>query len=145
MRRLPLIVLLTMVIGPSMAMAQQQHIYKWTDGQGIAHFSDSPPPRGTKYEELQTGADPAAAGSSAAPAQVVSSESAATATKSERIEDNAANRKKLCDQLSKNMTLLQGDAPLTVDSAESDQQTMSEDRRDEELANAQQQYDQYCK
>ncbi|KLD75664.1 hypothetical protein Y886_25625, partial [Xanthomonas hyacinthi DSM 19077] len=28
--------------------------YKWKDAQGVTHYSDSPPPAGTKVEKIKT-------------------------------------------------------------------------------------------
>ena len=28
-----------------------QTVYKWTDEQGVVHFSDNPPPRGQQFEK----------------------------------------------------------------------------------------------
>lgn len=147
MRRLPLICLLVLFLAPALACAEQ-HIYQWTDANGITHYSDSPPPRGVKYKNLQATMDSVGAASASSSAKTVAAATPtepAAATKPENIQDTPDNRKKLCTNLSSNMKLLQGSAPLIIDGAEGKQQALSKDGRAKQLATAQAQYNQYCK
>lgn len=44
-----------------------QTVYRWTDEKGVVHFSDSSPPKGTKYERHRLPAAPAVAVTGRAP------------------------------------------------------------------------------
>lgn len=150
MRRLSLVCLIVLLLGPAMAFADQ-HIYQWTDANGTTHYSDSPPPDGVKYKNMQAIADsvsPASASSSAKVAATAAATGPATPTsaaKPKRVEDTPDNRKKMCTKLSSNMQLLQGSAPVLIGDTKGQQQSLSKDQRAKALAKTQVQYDQYCK
>ena len=60
------------------------------------------------------------------------------------IADTAANRKAICDNLTKNMDMLSGSGPLSVDDKNGQRVTMDDTRRRQEMSMAQDQYKQYC-
>ncbi|HJU25286.1 MAG TPA: DUF4124 domain-containing protein [Rhodanobacteraceae bacterium] len=124
-------------------------VYKWKDANGTTHYSDVPPPAGSKYERVSissnvataVAATPTPAGS-AAPAAVAN---AGTQTaQADRIADTPDNRAQLCKQLDSNIALLNSDQPITAGDAETPQHNMSDVQRRQELATAQAQKKQYC-
>ena len=50
MRRLPIAIVLLLV-----APLVSAQVYKWTDAHGTTHYSESPPPTGTKYSQVKIG------------------------------------------------------------------------------------------
>lgn len=85
-----------------------EKVYKWKDANGIVHFSDAPPPKGTEFDNVKivnqstaiTQTDTAAAAPAAGDA----------AAKPEQDNSNAAR----CDNAQKRVALLSSNLPLTV-------------------------------
>jgi hypothetical protein len=142
MRRIspPLLLILLLVL--PLAVAAQ--VYKWTDASGTVHFSDSPPPQGTKYTNVKTSLSAAAAATPVASTPAPSTQADKPAEKPKRIENTPENRSKLCTELKTNIALLQGDQPLTVDDDKGQRTAMPDERRRQELATAEGQAKQYC-
>jgi hypothetical protein len=122
----------------SLACAQ---VYKWTDAQGLVHYTDSPPPNGTTYKNVKTTGTVEAPVPTPAPAPA---SAPATANTAGTAKDSPENRSKLCSQLQTNIDLLGKDAPLTVDDANGARVTIDADRRQQELETARAQHKQYC-
>lgn len=143
MRR-PSIALALLLVAP-LACAQ---VYKWTDAHGTVHYSETPPPTGTKYSQVSVntgasapaGADNASAAtsSSSAPSQG-SGNTAAQAP----VEDTPENRAKLCTSLKANIGTLQGSGPVVMSNG-GQQQLLNADQRKQQLDASQSQYSQYC-
>ncbi|HJU07985.1 MAG TPA: DUF4124 domain-containing protein [Rhodanobacteraceae bacterium] len=124
-------------------------VYKWKDANGTTHYSDVPPPTGSKYQKVNVSSSVATtvapAPASTAVAADASAKTAAPASASTaRVPDTADNRAKLCKQLDSNIALLNSDQPLTSGDASTPQQNMSDVQRRQELATAQAQKKQYC-
>ncbi len=141
MRRISPPLLLILLLALPLAVAAQ--VYKWTDASGTVHFSDSPPPQGTKYTNVKTSRSVAVA-TPVASTPAPSADTGKPAEKPRRIEDTPENRSKLCTELKANIALLQGDQPLTVDDDKGQRTAMPDERRRQELATAQGQAKQYC-
>ncbi|MET3652647.1 DUF4124 domain-containing protein [Dyella japonica] len=118
--------------------------YKWTDANGTVHYSDAPPPQGTKYNKVTTSGsvEPLAT-----PAPAVTSDgSAEVPTKpntTQPVADTPENRAKLCSNLKSNMETLKSQGPVVMDDG-GQQKVMSTDQRKQQQAAAQSQYQQYC-
>jgi hypothetical protein len=148
MRRLS-IALVLLLVAP-LAAAQ---VYKWTDAQGTVHYSETPPPTGTKYHqvEVNTGSDAPAADASntSSPAASDSSSSASTQNSngnnaSQAVPDTPENRAKLCASLKGNIGTLQGSGPVVMQGAGGQPQLLNADQRKQQLDASQSQYQQYC-
>jgi len=118
--------------------------YKWTDASGTVHYSDAPPPQGTKYNKVTTtgtveplAAPPAASSSSD------TSNNANPPASNQPMTDTPENRAKMCASLKSNLGLLNGGAPVTWQN-NGKQEVMSADQRKEQASAAQAQYQQYC-
>lgn len=86
--------------------ADKQQVYKWTDANGVVHFSDAPPPSDTKNVQSVrlvggTSAETPAADANAAPADDKTKPATAVAA------DSADSRAKDCEQAKRNLALLQ--------------------------------------
>ncbi len=145
MRRLS-IALALLLVAP-LACAQ---VYKWTDAHGTIHYSESPPPTGTKYSQVSVNTGTSApAGSDTTPAAASGSNSSASssqnsnATPQAPVEDTPENRAKLCSSLKANIGTLQGSGPVVMNNG-GQQQLLNADQRKQQLDASQSQYSQYC-
>lgn len=116
--------------------------YKWTDSAGTVHYSETPPPTGTKYQRMTT------AGSSEplaqpAPAEAQAATAATPAAAAQPVADTPANRAKFCSTLKTNLDMLKSDNPLVIQQ-DGQQKAIDEDQRKSQMNMAQSQYQQYC-
>ncbi|HKT27578.1 DUF4124 domain-containing protein [Dyella sp.] len=144
MRRLSIAMALLLVA--PLACAQ---VYKWTDAHGTTHYSESPPPTGTKYSQVSvnTGSSAPAADNAPPPAANSSSNSSQSTGSSPQpstMADTPENRTKLCTSLKANITTLQGSGPVVMTGTGGQQQLLNADQRKQQLDASQSQYNQYC-
>lgn len=114
--------------------------YKWTDSAGTVHYSETPPPTGTKYQRMTT------TGSSeplAQPAPAAAKAATAATPAAQPVADTPANRAAFCATLKTNLDMLKGDGPLVVQQ-DGQQKAVDEDQRKSQMNIAQSQYLQYC-
>ena len=125
-------------------------VYKWKDANGQSHYSQSPPPSGTKYETINPIGGPSSApaaatvstaGSSAAPAPASTAFKPAETRNSEA---SSALRQKNCATAKANAATLQNNPGANTYSAGGKSEAMSAERRAAELARANQMVTQYC-
>jgi hypothetical protein len=118
--------------------------YKWKDAQGVTHYSDSPPPAGTKVETIKTSGVvvPPAAAAAATPAPAASTAKPAPGS---TVVDNPANRAHLCDQLHKNMDVLGKEAVVSMDDGKGGSQQLDPAARKRQIDLTQAQMTIYCK
>lgn len=146
MRRLP-IALALLLVAP-LATAQ---VYKWTDAQGTTHFSETPPPTGTKYSQVSVNTGSSAPVDSAsnntegarAPASSSQNNSNNPPPQQQSMPDTPQNRATLCTSLKANIGTLQGSGPVVMGSG-GQQQLLNADQRKQQLDASQSQYQQYC-
>jgi hypothetical protein len=143
MRRLS--VALALLLVAPLATAQ---VYKWTDAQGTVHYSETPPPQGTKYNQVSVSTDtstPASSSSSASSAAATSPPASDNGGQgSQQLPDTPENRTKFCASLKSNIGTLQGSAPVVVQGTGGQQQLLNADQRKQQLDASQSQYQQYC-
>lgn len=136
MRR-PLLLVALLLLAPQV-FAQA---YKWTDSAGTVHYSETPPPTGTKYQRVTTTGTPEPL---AQPAPVAEkSGSTEPAPSSQPVADTPANRAKFCTALKSNLDMLKGDGPLVMQQ-DGQQKPIDDDQRKSQINTAQAQYQQYC-
>ncbi|QWT20644.1 DUF4124 domain-containing protein [Bacillus sp. NP157] len=135
------IALILLVAACPLAFAQA---YKWKDAQGVTHYSDSPPPGSSqKVEKIQMkGGVSSPSSSDAGPAKAAT---AATPPAGTAVADNAANRSKLCDQLRKNMDVLNKEKVVTMDDGKGGQTQLDDTARKRQMETNQAQMTLYCK
>jgi hypothetical protein len=140
MRRL-LIATALLLVAPLVAA----QAYKWTDANGTVHYSDAPPPQGTKYKNVTTKgtveplAEPAAASTAAAPG----AEASPKPTASQPLPDTPENRVKVCTNLKSNLDALKGSGPVVMEE-NGQQKVINADQRKQQQASSEAQYQQYC-
>jgi len=143
MRRLS-IALALLLVAP-LACAQ---VYKWTDAHGTVHYSETPPPTGTKYSQVSVNTGSSAPAGDSTPAAASTSDEASQGSNNPPQQTNMAdtpeNRAKLCSSLKANITTLQGSGPVVMTGAAGKQQLLNADQRKQQLDASQSQYSQYC-
>ncbi|HET9818652.1 MAG TPA: DUF4124 domain-containing protein [Rhodanobacteraceae bacterium] len=143
------------VVGLSIAciagFASAQQIYKWKDSSGVVHFSQTPPAHGAHYTKMHLTSEPEVSSTTPAPADnqsdANSEEKSATARRNgskTTQPDTPSNRAELCKQLGSNIALLQSKNPVVTNGDNGEQQVMSGDAREQQLATARAQQVQYC-
>jgi len=139
MRRL-LIATALLLVAPLVAA----QAYKWKDANGTVHYSDSPPPQGTKYSKVTTSGsvEPLAAPTATENAEPTT-DSSKPATPQQPVADTPENRAKLCSTLKSNMDTLKGSGPVVMQEG-GQQKVINDDQRKQQQASAQSQYQQYC-
>jgi hypothetical protein len=121
-----------------LALAQA---YKWKDAQGVTHYADAPPPGGMKYEKIKTSGTAEAP----VPAPAASATAAASGTKAPAsADDTPANRQKLCDQLRKNLDILNNEKVVTMDDGKGGVKQVDDATRQSQIKTAQAQMTLYC-
>jgi hypothetical protein len=117
--------------------------YKWKDAQGVTHYSDSPPPAGTKVEKIKTSGVVIPPAGEAAPAATPAP--AATKPAPDQVTDTPANRAKLCDQLHKNADTLSKEKNVSVDDGKGGSKVLDDAGRARQVETTQAQITLYCK
>ncbi|HUA81305.1 MAG TPA: DUF4124 domain-containing protein [Dyella sp.] len=146
MRR-PSIALVLLLVAP-LACAQ---VYKWTDAHGTTHYSESPPPQGTKYSQVSVSSGSAAPAASntdgnttASGANNSDAQSNTPAPPAAPMADTPENRAKLCASLKASIATLQGSGPVVMQAPGGQQQLLNADQRKQQLTASQSQYGQFC-
>ena len=122
--------------------------YKWTDAKGTVHYSDAPPPQGTKYNKITTTGTveaPAAATATTTSSSDDSGDSAAKPNPNSGfpVADTPENRVKLCANLKTNMDALKNNGPVVME-IDGKQAVLSAEQRQQQQSVSQSQYAQYC-
>jgi len=119
--------------------------YKWKDAQGVTHYSDSPPPAGTKVEKIKTSGVVIPPAGNPAPVPAPASTAGAKAAAPGAVADTQANRAKLCDQLQKNVDTLNKEKNVSVDDGKGGTRPLDDAGRKREVETTQAQMTIYCK
>lgn len=130
--------------------ASAQQIYKWKDANGVIHFSQTPPTNNTHYTKMQLAGEPDVSSNPPSPATEGTTgegeprPAPQAANPNETQPDTPSNRSALCKQLDSNIALLQGKQPVVTGGSGGNQQVMSDNAREAQLATARAQQVQYC-
>lgn len=142
----PVALLILACAAASAWSAEKQQVYKWTDANGVVHFSDAPPGNDTKNVQSMrlvggmTAAAPAAAGDTAkdAPANPAPPGAVAAA-------DTPVDLAALCKQARANLELLQSNTPVGIAGADGKATALDDNARAGQIANAKLVIARYCK
>ncbi|MBL8296996.1 MAG: DUF4124 domain-containing protein [Rhodanobacteraceae bacterium] len=85
-------------------------VYKWKDASGAVHFSDSPPPKGTEFDNVKIVNQSTAITQTDAAAAPAAADAQATASKPAGDTSNEAR----CSSAQQRVALLSSSLPLTV-------------------------------
>ena len=138
MRRLPFALVL-LLLAPAVAA----QVYKWTDSHGTVHYSETPPPQGTRYNRIDTNGmeQPAAPAPSAAAEPSAAAKAASAGTGG--MANTPENRAKLCTSLKTNLDLLKGKEGVVLEQ-DGKSVPLDETQRSQQIALAEKQYQQFC-
>ena len=142
-----LLVLLAAVTAASIGKCAEQ-VYAWTDSGGVKHFSDSPPPPGVKDARRLTiqGGTTASANQAVAEQATPPTEDSSQPASSQPIGNDPASRAKACETARNNLKLLQSDYQISMpNGADGKPQVLDKQRRNLEIARANEQVAFFCK
>jgi len=109
MNRLVTLLVLACATAGALA-ADKQQVYKWTDANGVVHFSDAPPPDAKNAELLHlVGGTSAASDSAAADDKTKPSDDK---SKPASPTDSTDTQAKECERAKNNLVLLQSNIPV---------------------------------
>jgi hypothetical protein len=131
--------------------AQKQQVYKWTDANGVVHFTDSPPPKDTPNVQSvrMVGGTTATAPATPEPAEDKTPQGptpsnaipGTTAPATNADPEDAAR----CMTARANLELLQGDASVGIPGADGKTEPLDDKSRAAQLANAKLAVARFCK
>jgi hypothetical protein len=107
-RRTALLVALAVSLAGGSASATE--LYKWTDKNGVVHYSDAPPPKGDEAAQrlrLNGTESPKNEAAEAKPAEPEKADAKPAEAPPAALPDTPENRKRLCDQAQAQVDLLQ--------------------------------------
>ena len=142
---------MTLLIALTLAgtAAQSDEVYKWTDANGIAHYTDQPPPQGTKFDRVKVGTDhvqptaDSAASAEPAPAKPAATSGNAAAANADTPAQQLA---KVCQQARSQLEVLQSNSPVSMDTkGDGTAVVLDEAARKAEIVKAQEAVASYCK
>ena len=132
------------------AYAAGGQVYKWTDAQGVVHYSDAPP--GNTEPNVQkvnvSGGDRPHAVDSVAEAPVADPTAKPADNglpKEQVLVDNADNRKKACVSAHNNLDLLSSKFPVSVTGSDGKAKALDDASRQAQIADTNAQIALYCK
>jgi hypothetical protein len=105
--------LLVLVAGHAAA----QSVYKWTDAQGTVHYTDQPPPSGSKATTVKLRGGSEVSSGTMPPAQSAPAAAGTSASSSPLARAEASARAANCERAKENLTTLASGA-LLVDSTD---------------------------
>jgi len=136
MRLLPLLIAVSLALPLGAAAAQT--LYKWTDAEGITHYSDEPPPEGSEVEARRIKVDPAPPPVTDPPADAASTAPADSAAAPATASEN-------CARVRSNVETLQGSGEVRMDlDGDGTAELLTPPQRDAQLEIAQRQVGVYC-
>jgi hypothetical protein len=136
---------------------------KWTDADGKVHYSDQPPPANVKAKTLRTtpvagslvsASGVAASSAPAAPKTIAEAEAELkkaqqakkeAAEKTAREQAKADANKAKCAALQQSISTLESGVRIQVFTANGERTYMDDNRRQQDIAKARQEFSTYCK
>jgi hypothetical protein len=137
-------ILLALACAANVSAADKQQVYKWTDANGVVHFSDAPPPLDTKnVQALHLAGGTTTTGATASedkPKDAAAANAAGAALPASAADDAA-----LCKQSRANLELLQSKTPVGIAGPDGKPQALDDKAREGQIANAKLAISRYCK
>ena len=142
MRRSILFTAMLLLFWTPLAVAQ---VYTWIDSGGVRNFSQSPPPQGITYKVLLINSSAKIGGNTTIPSRnLVPNHRLRQAGKRVTMADTRSNRTKYCDELHKNLRLLESKQALNTLSAKGKSIAIDTKQRAEQLKATQAEIAAYC-
>ena len=139
---------LWIVLALAAAGLQAADLYKWTDADGVVHYSDTEPPASVKSVKMHVAGTKTAAETDAAANDAA--EAAASATKVEAqagtLASSVQSAERRCEQARANLEVLQGKLAVGMDTSDTGKPEVLDDKqRQAEVARSQSIIATYCK
>lgn len=145
MKRTVALVALACITAAASAADSKQQVYKWTDVNGVVHFTDTPPPKETPNVQsmhligsVQAPTEPAAAPAEAKPADDKTAKPVAATAGS------ADQRAKDCEQAKRNLQLLQSKYPVSEIGSDGKVKAIDDKDRESRIAGVNDRIAQLC-
>jgi hypothetical protein len=128
----------------SVFAADKKQVYKWTDANGVTHFSDAPPPKDTQNVQTlhMVGGMTAAA---PMPTDEKPKDAAAGSTTPGAPGEAVPDEATLCKRSQSNLELLQGNTPVGIPGADGKATLLDDKAREAQIANAKVAIARFCK
>jgi hypothetical protein len=144
MTRVMILLILACAAAGALA-ADKQQVYKWTDANGVVHFSDAPPPTDTKnVQSLHLAGGTTTSGAAPAGNAAVASTAAPGATTT-AVPAAAGDNATLCKQARSNLELLQSKTPVGIAGADGKAEALDDKARQAQIDNAKLAISRFCK
>jgi hypothetical protein len=140
MARLRFSGLLLLIALPIAAGAAQAEVYKWTDDDGVTHYSQQPPPDGDDEANV---IDPNIGSPDGAQGGSSQSQASAGSDNGEG-EEQTQSVEAFCKALKEQIDKLESDQPVKLRTGDDQLKELKGDERQSRLNSAQQQYDEQC-
>jgi hypothetical protein len=141
------IIFLGMALTAATAFAAQSQVYKWTDAQGVVHYSDAPPPiaQANVQQVRISGSDRPRAIESDAAAAASDAKSADASPEKVAQATPANSHDKDCATARSNLELLQSKFQVSVTSSDGKAVALDDKARQAQIADMNAQIATYCK
>ncbi len=128
--------------------AVQAEIYKWTDKQGVQHYSEQPP-ASSKYETIKPSYAPAATPPAAQPKDQPQSDAKKAdlerALQEQKYKEEAARvRQQNCETVQQRLADLESSPRITIKDTDGTLKRLSDDEREVKITDAQELIKKYC-
>ncbi|WP_394001594.1 DUF4124 domain-containing protein [Luteimonas sp. WGS1318] len=134
MRRIDSVVLLALLAVTAASPLAANEVYSWKDANGVTHYSQTPPPPGTRFEVRGIRNDAPTA--TAAPVATPTAATAAAASSTDTSQ---------CEVARANIAALEGDAPVQQLGADGTPRELDAQGRSSQLELAQAAVRAYCR
>jgi len=135
------VLLALMSLAAAASAAEKQQAYKWTDANGVVHFTDTPPPKETPNVQAVKIVDNATASDATPPSD--NTPPASTNAKP-LAPDTPENRAKLCEQAKHNLAMLQSSLPVSELGPDGKVKAIDDKERDARIAGVNDRIAQLC-
>jgi hypothetical protein len=144
-----LVIVLALTCFAAGASAANKQVYKWTDANGVVHYTDAPPPKDTKdVKAVRVIGDTTSEAAPPAdkPAEDKAKPAADDKPKAEEPtpEDAAKERAAKCDQAKLSLSLLQSNFPVTEVTASGEHKPVEDKDREARAAGVKQRIADLC-
>jgi hypothetical protein len=143
-----LVILLVLACGAISAhAATKDQVYKWTDANGVVHYSDAPPPKDAlDVKSVHIVGDTTAEAPRAAASEDKAKPASASTAPANAVPppDTADVRAKECDQAKRNLALLQSPYPVSELGPDGKAQPIDDKERDARIAGVNDRIAQFC-
>ena len=136
----PTLLLGSLAILLSLAAHSADKVYKWKDANGVVHFTDTAPPQGTQFDNVQVKGGAAAITETKPEPGMGEPADSTDATQTAAASPDKAR----CDEAKGRVALLQSKSDVSMQQQDGKAARLSKEQRATELTVAQSQVTAYC-